>query len=52
MMGCGDFTGPLKSDMAMRANSTAMSAARASDTRLGPLPCKRDSHSFVRVSSM
>src|SRR5277367_3808679 len=51
-MGCGDFTGPLSIDMAMRANSTAMSAASASDTRLGPLPCNRASHSFMRVSGI
>ncbi len=51
--GCGDFTGPPEStEMAIRASSTAMSAASASDTSRGPLPCRRDSHSFERVSSM
>ena len=51
--GWGDFTGPpLSSEMAIRASSTAISAARARETNRGPLPCKRDSHSCVRESSM
>src|ERR1700722_4853361 len=51
--GWGDFTGPpLSSEMAIRASSTAISTARTHDTNLGPSPCKRDSHSCVRVSSM
>src|SRR5271170_8143841 len=29
-----------------------MSAPRTSETSLGPLACRRDSHSFVRVSSI
>ncbi len=45
------FTARPRSATAMRASSTAMSAASAIETALGPLPCRRDSHSFVRVSA-
>jgi len=51
--GWGDFTGPPpSSEMAIRASSTAISAAKPNDANRGPLPCKRDSHSCVRESSM
>jgi hypothetical protein len=51
--GCGDFTGaPPSTEMAIRATSTAISAAKASDTNLGPLPWIRVSHSCVRGSTM
>jgi len=43
---------PPSSEMAIRASSTAISAAKPNDANRGPLPCKRDSHSCVRESSM
>ena len=50
--GWGDFTGPLTTATSMRASSTAMSAARRSDTRWAPLLSSRDSHVALRESSI
>jgi hypothetical protein len=50
--GRGDLTGPLTSATAIRASSTAMSAAKSSDTIWGPLLESRDSHVALRESSI
>ena len=51
--GWGDFTGPpLSSEKTIRANSTAISTAKAIETSRGPLPGNRASHPCVRASSI